>query len=643
MPVWKFRIVILLSSFSITTSVSAQLCEGSLGDPVVNIHFGAGNNPGPSLNGISQYSYIGTGCPNDGQYTLANSTGACFGDTWHHVGEDHTPGDSRGYMMVTNASYAPGTFFVDTVKGLCANTTFEFAAWIMNILMPGSCGGSASRPDVTFTLETFTGTVLKSYSTGSIPEAASPEWKQYGFFFATPPGIESVVVRMTNNAPGGCGNDLVIDDITFRACGPIVQSEVNGSFQSLDRCINNFDSLTMRADVSAGYQKPAFQWQVYNLQNDNWNNIAGANANVYTRSSINQAGNHRYRMKVFEENNTGVSSCFVTSNEITIRVHELPVPEISIQGACSGDTVLLYSRGGQGYLWQGPLGFQSHIANPLIPDASLDRNGWYYVNITDEFGCENIDSVQLNLAPTPEVDAGEMLEICRGEKVQLQAHSALATQFSWSPSEYINDPDLQNPIISPPTSTLYTVQAMYGGCVAYDTVRVIVYEPPAAFAGKDRVIISGDSLTLNGEAGGTGITISWSPRLEMYFPDSIAPVIFPSVSRDYILSVISNHGCGLAADAVKITVYQKLFVPNAFTPNGDGINDTWYIEALDAFPGASLKVYNRFGQVVFDNHQKNIPWDGAWQGDVVIPGVYVYVIYPGAGMDLIKGVVYVIR
>src|SRR5690349_210843 len=119
----------------------AQLCTGSLGDPVIHITFGSGNNPGPPLRAATTYyTYVSTDCPNDGSYTVRNSTSGCFGSTWYDVLLDHTPNDTNGYFMLVNASYQPGDFYVDTVKGLCGSTTYEFAAWIMNVLRPSACG-----------------------------------------------------------------------------------------------------------------------------------------------------------------------------------------------------------------------------------------------------------------------------------------------------------------------------------------------------------------------------------------------------------------------------------------------------------------------------------------------------------------------
>src|SRR2546423_8379661 len=87
----------------------AQLCHGSLGDPVVNISFGSGYYFGDPLSAATtSYTFLQTYCPNDGYYSVVNKTSFCFLDTWHTL-SDHT-GNGDGYFMLVNASYEPGDF-----------------------------------------------------------------------------------------------------------------------------------------------------------------------------------------------------------------------------------------------------------------------------------------------------------------------------------------------------------------------------------------------------------------------------------------------------------------------------------------------------------------------------------------------------
>ena len=214
------RISTLVASFICFTDLAAQLCQGSLGDPIINITFGSGVNPGANLKAATtSYQYVATDCPGDGFYTVRSNTSSCFGSSWHTLNSDHT-GNANGYFMLVNASFQPSAFYIDTVKGLCSNTTYEFAAWIANVLRPSACSPNPIHPDLTFTLERTDGTILQSYNTKSILTQFVPTWQQFGFFFTTPANVSNVVLRIFNNAPGGCGNDLALDDITFRPCGP---------------------------------------------------------------------------------------------------------------------------------------------------------------------------------------------------------------------------------------------------------------------------------------------------------------------------------------------------------------------------------------------------------------------------------------
>jgi gliding motility-associated-like protein len=109
-------------------------------------------------------------------------------------------------------------------------------------------------------------------------------------------------------------------------------------------------------------------------------------------------------------------------------------------------------------------------------------------------------------------------------------------------------------------------------------------------------------------------------------PQALQPIVNPPRDTSYVLTVESNDGCGIATDTVKITVYQDIFIPSAFSPNNDGLNDTWNIPVLNVFPAFELTVFNRQGQVVYQNKNSPIPWNGKYKGEPQPVGVYVYYI-----------------
>src|SRR6185295_15819145 len=160
-------LLILIAIWGVLIPAQGQLCTGSLGDPVVHITFGAGSNPGPALAAAPsfKYTYVPTDCPNDNFYTVRNTTALCFNDSWHVLTKDHT-GDPNGFFMLVNASLTQGDFYIDTVQGLCNSTTYEFAAWVVNVLKTSACGGRGIDPNLTFNIESVTGDTLATYNTG---------------------------------------------------------------------------------------------------------------------------------------------------------------------------------------------------------------------------------------------------------------------------------------------------------------------------------------------------------------------------------------------------------------------------------------------------------------------------------------------
>jgi len=638
--------IFLLVLFLTAYDCSAQLCKGSLGDPVINITFGNGANTGnPLAAATTTYTFVTTSCPNDGMYTVTNSTSNCFGNSWHTLSQDHTGGGS-GYMMLINASYDPGDFYVDTVHGLCANTTYEFAAWIVNVLRPGSCTGSGLhpiKPNLTFSIETLSGTILQTQKTGDIPEDYSPTWKQYALSFRTPQGVNDVIVRLSNNAPGGCGNDLALDDITFRACGPQVTASISGENSlSKDICDYNKTVYTLKGNISAGYTTPAYQWQT-STDSLNWTDIPNATTTTFNRQPT-VAGTYYYRLAVAEGVNINSSHCRIASNNISFHINKKPVTSASSNSpVCEGTTLSLTANGGATYQWQGPNNYNGTGSPAAINNVTLAATGKYFVTVTSTEGCSQKDSVVVTIKAAPTANAGSGTYICEGSNVTLNATGGGA--YSWQPSTGLSATNIANPVASPVDSTAYivTVTDNISGCSANDTVLVNVFHKPTANAGPDKTMIEGDQVILNGNATGERLNYFWTPDAFINSANSLQPVVSPAHDTTYTLHVESTAGCGIATDEVFVKVFKKVIVPNAFSPNKDGINDTWQLVAIDAYPDADINVFNRYGQAVFTSHGYNKPWDGTYNNDPLPVGTYYYVIDLKFGLPKLKGWVAILR
>jgi gliding motility-associated-like protein len=189
---------------------------------------------------------------------------------------------------------------------------------------------------------------------------------------------------------------------------------------------------------------------------------------------------------------------------------------------------------------------------------------------------------------------------------------------------------------------MYTYQTS-SGCVDSVSQTVEVYPTPVASAGADTVMLEGGSITLSPVVpAGTGIAYLWSPLIGLDNPTIPNPVASPDDDITYTLKVTSDQGCS-SSDGVFIKVLKKPLIPNAFSPNGDGINDVWSIKYLQSYPGATVEIYNRYGQMLFHSVGYAKPWDGKYKGQDVPTGTYYYIIDPKNGRKKMAGFVDVLR
>lgn len=652
-PIIKtFFFLILVWVVSLTAN--AQTCSGSLGDPVINETFGAGATygMGPPLPAtVTNYNYAGSQCPDDGSYTIASGLASCFGNTWQVVPSDHT-GDRNGYMMIINASYSPGIFYTQRAQGykLCPNTTYEFAAWILNLIVAEEQTTGFIEPNITFSIETTSGTVLKTYNTDNIPAVKATDklpWKQYGTFFTTPSDGSDIVVKMINNAPGGSGNDLILDDITFRPCGPIIQSGFGSIDEAADKnlCAGDDAVYTLKASQT-GYSDPRFQWQA-NYNDTGWQDISGETTTtlVIDKTFKNAtAGIYRYRVGILNGNVTSLS-CRIYSPQLTITVNPLPVIHIAaITPACEGLPLTLTATGGDDYQWSGPNNFVSDKQSPLL-SASADKSlsGTYTVKVTTK-NCPSFASTTVNVSPRVVTNISNDVSICQGGSAPLLAQSQQGIYYKWSPSTGLDHDDIPNPVASPTVTTRYTVKVSSDDC--YDdskSVTVTVLDNPVAHAGKAKKLFEGQSVTLDGTLSGDHIIdYFWTPTDHLDNPHSLTPVASPVDDITYTLHVISES-CGESSSDVFVKVYKKLGLPNAFTPNADGINDYWNIKNLTTYPDCSVAVYSKYGSEVYKSAGYAKPWDGTNRGSPVPSGTYYYIIDLHIGTPKIAGWVLVLR
>lgn len=632
--------------------VQAQVCGGSLGDPVLKMTFGRGPT-GPMIPPSSKtgFTYSGSPCVKDGQFSLATFFFGCSPTIWYSpLAGDHTGttsvAESLGYFMMVNADVPGKVVYQDTATGLCGNTNYEFAAWIMNAVKDSSCGFNSIKPNLIFRIETVNGVLLKEQSSGDIPtEKDTRKWVQAGTCFLTPIGSTAVVLKIINNAAGGCGNDFALDDITLRPGGAAtVATTVNGQANYLiDICQNLQTDLSLVASIS-GLNNAQMQWQESLDSGKTWKDIVGETGLQYTRKP-SLGGGYQYRIMVAETGNFNSPACRLASEPILVNINPI-APKLAVHEvmACTGINVSLDAPLGTAYqyLWSGPNQYQDISSNAVVNKVQFQDSGYYKVRITTDAGCVGYDSIHVIVNPGVNLQLPQSVTTCEGIGVALSANGG--TSYQWSPSMGLSNATIANPIANPTDTISYTVKVQNQfACRDSGSIEVQVWKKPLVAAGKDKSIASGETVQLDGSISGNYSSFNWSPTNAMLNPSSINPSVQPTQSTQYILTGISSYGCGNYSDTVLVNVFQELIIPNAFSPNGDGINDFWKVRGLETYPDAVVSIFNRYGQPLFKQKSSSTGWDGKRNGQSLPIGTYYYMIELNNGYAPVSGSILLIR
>lgn len=187
----------------------------------------------------------------------------------------------------------------------------------------------------------------------------------------------------------------------------------------------------------------------------------------------------------------------------------------------------------------------------------------------------------------------------------------------------------------------YTFTAA-NGCSDSATQQITVYPMPVVNAGRDTIILEGGQSKLHATATGNNLSYKWTPSAGLDRDDIPNPVATPTEDITYTLTVISGQGCS-ATDAIFVKVLKSPEIPNTFTPNGDGINDTWDIKYLSSYPGCTVNIFNRYGVKVYSSAGYSEAWDGKNNGNDLPQGTYFYIVDPKNGRKVFSGSVTILK
>lgn len=285
---------------------------------------------------------------------------------------------------------------------------------------------------------------------------------------------------------------------------------------------------------------------------------------------------------------------------------------------CLGDTIVLNPNGNTIY--------NSYLWNNGTTSASLQvfSSGIYWVTYSNTCGSRT-DTFKVTIAPKPEIEiTAEPTSICLGQSVQLSTYGA--SSYKWEPSPYLDNDTISNPVVQPTTTTTFYVSGISNSCVGKDSITIEVLPLPVINLTSDGITISCQKNSIQLYA--TGATrYEWQPQEYFPNPNISNPIVSPSNHTTFYVTGFDENGCS-NSDSINILVSKEtiFFVPNAFSPNGDGLNDQFKPFIYCDFELESFVIYNRYGNRVFDTNNPNIGWDGTTNGKRGDLGVYFWYI-----------------
>jgi gliding motility-associated-like protein len=337
---------------------------------------------------------------------------------------------------------------------------------------------------------------------------------------------------------------------------------------------------------------------------------------------------------------TDGNGCVSTQNVTVGSTNNLSLSNRVDTTICSGASfTTTFTSNATSYAWTPTTG----VSNPAILNPTLSPTATTPYTLTATLGTCTATRNFTVAVTTPTMSTQGNTNICSGGSFTPNFTSN-ATSYSWTPTNGVSNSGILNPTLSPTSTTTYTVTGTLATCPISRTFTVNVSQGVTVFAGNDATIFQGDTIRLN--ASGSAGTYSWTPTIGLNNPTILNPTAKPDTTTTYTLRITNANGC-TNTDDVRITVIPFCIkVVNAFSPNGDGINDRWVVTNGNCTSSIDVAVYNRYGNQVYRNTNYTNNWDGTYKGKPLADGTYYYVIIyrllNGTGRTL-KGDVTILR
>ena len=314
----------------------------------------------------------------------------------------------------------------------------------------------------------------------------------------------------------------------------------------------------------------------------------------------------------------------------TLNIDVQPTPIVFVGGnrpVCQFDTLHIHANvspmwyDNYQYSWTPAAVLDNTTSSTVVFNGTSNTN--VVVTVTTPAGCTGKDSAYVTVNPgnfiTPIADE----DFCPHQTKVINLGASVSATYRWLPSMYVSDSTSNTPVLAPITTTTYTIVGTSAfGC--RDTIfwKATVHPDAVIELGDDVTLYAGESYQMNPLTNCTSFL--WFPITGLSSPFISDPVATPDVSTIYILTGTTEHGC-VARDSIAVFVNDESLVamPNAFTP-GNGINNTFKVILRGVANLNYFRVYNRWGNLLFETKNINEGWDGSYKGEQQPGAVYVY-------------------
>jgi gliding motility-associated-like protein len=357
------------------------------------------------------------------------------------------------------------------------------------------------------------------------------------------------------------------------------------------------------------------------------------------------------------------SGCTSTVSTQSVKVNPLPRPAFAMPKICLPDgngqftdqsSIADGSQALFSYLW--------NFGDPLNNTAAVIRNPTHHysavgpynvqLKLTSKDGCtDSLTQFMNTVYPQPKAAfTAAPSEVCIGDTIHFtdkgNGLTSAAASWNWNLSGGAGSV-LQNPLKRFTDSGTFSISYYFfngEGCVSDTVTTQVIVDPYPVLKLPSKInVLEGGTVVLRPLlVYGTNLQYLWTPATYLSNNTDSIPRTTPQADITYKLTLTGKGGCSVT-DTTFIKVLLTIDVPNVFSPNGDGINDTWKIKYLESYPGATVEVFDRYGQVVFKSQGYNKEWDGTYNGNPLPVATYYYVINPKNGRKIITGSVTIIK